>query len=99
MNISHTVNSPDSFTGDRWTASEDFPNIPLALNRPYLYWTIGATPAEEWSKAVAADRVAQDIPANHMGNFVPDFEPTVHAATTAATAAVLTYLGTTTEVK
>ncbi len=86
------VFGPASYTGDRWTASEDFPNIPLALNSPYLYWTIGATPVEQWTAAVAADRVSQDIPANHMGNFVPDFEPTVHAATTAAAAAVLSYL-------
>ncbi|GAB3590378.1 putative hydrolase YxeP [Corynebacterium faecale] len=89
------VFGPASFTGDRWTASEDFPNIPMALNSPYLYWTIGATPAGDWARAVAADRVAQDVPANHMGDFVPDFEPTVSAATTAAAAAVLTYLGAT----
>lgn len=93
--VRHTFNAvfgEDSFTGDRWTASEDFPAIPRALNSPYLYWTVGATPREQWETAVATDRVAQDIPGNHMGNFVPDYQPTVDAATRAAAAAVLTYL-------
>lgn len=82
----------DSLDAQRWTASEDFPSIPKAFNSPYLYWTVGVTPREQWNQAVEKDRVALDIPSNHMGNFLPDYQPTMTAATNAAAAAVLTYL-------
>lgn len=82
----------DSVDAVRWTASEDFSNIPRALGSPYVYWTVGATPRDQWNAAVAADRVVEDIPSNHMSTFLPDFTPTVNASTTAAAAAVLTYL-------
>nr|WP_240394056.1 amidohydrolase [Corynebacterium lactis] len=82
----------DSVDATAWTASEDFSNIPRALGSPYVYWTVGATPRDQWAAAVAADRVVEDIPSNHMPNFLPDFEPTVHASTAAAASAVLAYL-------
>ncbi|OKX81050.1 amidohydrolase [Corynebacterium glutamicum] len=84
----------DSIDAYRWTASEDFPSIPKAFNSPYLYWTIGVTPRDQWTEAVERDRVALDVPANHMGDFLPDYAPTMSAATRAAAAALLTYLGT-----
>lgn len=83
----------DSTTAKPWTASEDFPNLPEAFGAPYLFWTVGATPRAMWDKAVAADNVEATIPVNHMGTFLPDFEPTVAACTKAAATAVLTYLG------
>lgn len=82
----------DSIDAVRWTASEDFSTIPRGLGSPYVYWTVGATPRDQWNAAVAADRVVEDIPSNHMSTFLPDFTPTVNASTTAAAAAVLTYL-------
>lgn len=82
----------DSVDATAWTASEDFSNIPRALGSPYVYWTVGATPRDQWNAAVAADRVVEDIPSNHMSTFLPDFTPTVDASTKAAAAAVLTYL-------
>lgn len=82
----------DSRTAERWTASEDYASIPDSLGSPYLYWTVGVTPREQWDRAVAADRVALDIPANHMGTFIPDYDPTMNAATKAGATAVLTYL-------
>lgn len=82
----------DSVDAEAWTASEDFSNIPRALGSPYVYWTVGATPRTQWKAAVAADRVVQDVPANHMSTFLPDFEPTARSATSAAAAAVLAYL-------
>lgn len=88
----------DSVLGDNsadalpWTASEDFSNIPRALGSPYVYWTVGATPRKQWEAAVAADRVVEDIPSNHMPTFLPDFVPTAQSTTSAAAAAVLAYL-------
>ncbi|MEJ5920662.1 amidohydrolase [Corynebacterium sp. H78] len=82
----------DSIDATAWTASEDFADIPRGLGSPYVYWTVGATPREQWDNAVKADRVVEDIPSNHMSTFIPDYEPTVAAATTAAAAAVLATL-------
>jgi Metal-dependent amidase/aminoacylase/carboxypeptidase len=93
--VRHTFNAvfgDDSLTASRWTASEDFPAIPQAFNAPYLFWTVGVTPRHQWDAAVASDRVALDIPGNHMGDFLPDYVPTVRASTRAAAAAALTYL-------
>ncbi|MCT1627533.1 amidohydrolase [Corynebacterium sanguinis] len=82
----------DSVNAPRKTVSEDFPFIPMAFGVPYFFWLIGCTPREQWDVAVAADRVAEDVPVNHMANFLPEYEPTINAATRAAAAAVLTYL-------
>lgn len=87
------VFGPDSFTAKPWTASEDFSNLPDAFGAPYLFWTVGATPREQWEAAVAADAVETTVPVNHMSTFLPDFHPTVAACTKAAATAVLTYLG------
>ncbi|WP_407926290.1 amidohydrolase [Corynebacterium hindlerae] len=82
----------DSLDGSPWTASEDFSQVPRAFGAPYLYWMVGATPRPQWEAAVAANRVVEDIPSNHMSTFLPDFTPTVTAATRAACTAVLSYL-------
>lgn len=82
----------ESAEADRKTVSEDFPVIPLAFDVPYFYWVIGCTPKAQWDEAVAANRVAEDIPVNHMPTFLPDYAPTVKAATNAGLTAVLTYL-------
>ena len=82
----------DSVNAARKTVSEDFPVLPQAFGVPYFFWLIGCTPQEQWDKAVAADRVEQDIPVNHMATFLPEYEPTIKAATNAGLAAVLTYL-------
>ena len=42
--------------------------------------------------AVAADRILEDVPSNHMSTFLPDYEPTVDATTRSAAAAVLACL-------
>ena len=86
------VFGPDSVDSEPSTVSEDFPNIPLAFGVPYIFWLIGSTPRTVWDKAVAENRVITDVPVNHMPTFLPEYEPTVYAATNAAAAAVLTYL-------
>lgn len=75
----------DSVTAERWTASEDFPEIPKAFGSPYMFWTVGVTPAEQWDAGGV-------IPGNHSPEFAP--APSFLATTTnAATAALLSYLG------
>ena len=82
----------DSVTSDPKTVSEDFPIIGQTFGAPYLFWLIGCTPRDVWDRAVEEDRVAEDVPVNHMPNFLPDYEPTISAATRSAAVAVLTYL-------
>ena len=82
----------DSVTSDPKTVSEDFPIIGQTFGAPYLFWLIGCTARDVWDRAVAEDRVAEDVPVNHMPNFLPDYEPTISAATRSAAVAVLTYL-------
>lgn len=84
----------DSFTGDPWTASEDFSAIPDAFGAPYLYWTIGATPRALWEEAMAQGAVENLVPANHMPTFLPDFHPVLSSSIRAAVTAVWSYLGT-----
>lgn len=75
----------------RWTASEDFSEIPRHFGVPYEFLLTGCTDQDVWDAAVAADRVAQDVPGNHSPQFLPA-PGTVDIATQAATAAVLAYL-------
>lgn len=79
----------DSADCSPWTASEDFSDIPRALGSPYVYWLVGATPRAQWAAAAAAGRELEDVPANHMATFLPDYAPTAASATTAAAAAAL----------
>lgn len=81
-----------SVDATRTTVSEDFANIPRAFGVPYLYWVVGCTPQELWDRAVAENRVKEDVPVNHMNTFLPEYAPTVAATTKAAAAGVLTYL-------
>ncbi|PLW00569.1 carboxypeptidase [Corynebacterium ulcerans] len=91
-NFDHVFGA-DSRTASQWTASEDFSNIPMAFNSPYLFWTVGATPRDQWEDAEQRGTIESDIPVNHMGSFLPDYAPTVTSATHATVTAVLTYLG------
>ncbi|HHU67286.1 amidohydrolase [Corynebacterium sp.] len=83
----------ESVDAQRTTVSEDFANIPKAFGVPYLYWVVGCTPQDLWDRAVAENRVKEDVPVNHMNTFLPEYGPTVSATTRAATAGVLAYLG------
>ncbi|MGD7000947.1 amidohydrolase [Corynebacterium halotolerans] len=83
----------DSVDARRTTVSEDFSNLARAFGSPYLFWVVGCTPQEQWDRAVAENRVELDVPVNHMSTFLPEYEPTVDAATKAGATAVLTYLG------
>ena len=87
------VFGPESVDARRTTVSEDFATITRAFGVPYMYWVVGCTPRELWDRAVAENRVKEDVPVNHMNTFLPEYGPTVAATTKAATAGVLAYLG------
>jgi hippurate hydrolase len=86
------------FFGDRagpmgqQTASEDFSDIPAALDVPYTYWGLGGIDAETYRAAADAGRVAQDIPVNHSPVFAPVIQPTLDAGTQALVVAALAWL-------
>ncbi|MDU6479714.1 MAG: amidohydrolase, partial [Corynebacterium kroppenstedtii] len=75
-----------SIDAERWTASEDFSEIPRHFDVPYLFWTAGITPDEQWEK-----RDETPVPANHMATFLPDLS-TISSTTKAAAAAPLSFL-------
>jgi amidohydrolase len=87
-----------SFFGDRaaqlpaQSASEDFSDIPKAIEAPYTYWGIGGIDAEVYRTAMKADRVTQDIPVNHSSYFSPVIQPTLDTGTQALTVAALAWL-------
>lgn len=74
------------------TASEDFSDLPNALNIPYTYWGIGGIDAEVYRRAEAAGRIAQDIPTNHSPTFAPALQPTLDTGTQALVTAALAWL-------
>ncbi|HIW95535.1 MAG TPA: amidohydrolase [Candidatus Corynebacterium gallistercoris] len=76
-----------SITAERWTASEDFSEIPRHFGVPYLFWTVGATSPALWNSG-------DPVPGNHSGDFAPTQEA-LEAATDAAIAASMSYLLTT----
>lgn len=103
-----TVNDPgvtgrvraafDEFFGDRSSelplqaASEDFSDIPTALETPYCYWGIGGVDPDTYRTAVEAGRVSEDIPVNHSPTFAPVIQPTLDTGTQAMTVAALAWL-------
>jgi amidohydrolase len=78
------------------SASEDFSDIPVALNAPYTYWGLGGIDPDIYHTAEEAGRVAQDIPVNHSPYFAPVIQPTLDTGTQALVVAALAYLGTST---
>jgi amidohydrolase len=74
------------------SASEDFSDIPAALNIPYTYWFIGGIDSEVYDAAEAAGRIAQDIPVNHSARFAPVIQPTLDTGTEALVVAALAWL-------
>jgi hippurate hydrolase len=77
------------------SASEDFSDIPKALDVPYTYWGIGGIDPDAYAAASAAGRVAQDVPVNHAPTFAPVIQPTLDTGTQAMVVAALAWLATT----
>ncbi|GAB3807161.1 M20 family metallopeptidase [Humibacter antri] len=80
---------------DLQTASEDFSDLPEALDIPYCYWGLGGADPAEWDKAVQEHRVLEDIPVNHSPKFLPVMQPTLRTGTEALVAATMAYVGST----
>src|SRR4051794_15146000 len=74
------------------SASEDFSDIPTALDVPYTYWFIGGIDADVYDAAEKAGRIAQDIPVNHSAHFAPVIQPTLDTGTQALVVGALAQL-------
>ena len=89
-----------AFFGDRagelpaQSASEDFSDLPTAIETPYTYWGIGGIDPDTYRAAADAGSVARDIPVNHSATFAPVIQPTLDTGTQAIVAAALAWLGT-----
>lgn len=87
-----------AFFGDRCqlmpeqTASEDFSEIPAALDVPYTYWGLGGIDAATYQKAAESGRIDQDIPVNHSPTFAPVIQPTLDTGTETLVVAALAWL-------
>ncbi|MCL2555295.1 MAG: amidohydrolase [Actinomycetia bacterium] len=79
-------------TVDLQTASEDFSDIPRALDTPFCYWAIGGTDPDRYAEAERNGTVDRDIPVNHSPTFAPVLQPTLDTGITALTVAALTWL-------
>lgn len=75
------------------TASEDFSDIPDALQIPYSYWGIGGIDPHTYEQARAAGTIAATIPVNHSATFAPVLQPTLDTGTSALVVATLAWLG------
>jgi hippurate hydrolase len=74
------------------SASEDFSDIPFALDAAYTYWGVGGTDPQAYAAAEAAGRIGSDIPVNHSPHFAPVAQPTLDTGTQALIVAALAYL-------
>ncbi|MGG2462459.1 amidohydrolase [Streptomyces sp. RGM 3693] len=74
------------------TGSEDAGLLATAAEAPLYYWWLGGWDPDEFRTALAAGRLAQDIPSNHSPQFVPVARPTLTMGVQALTAAALTRL-------
>ncbi|MFF8312579.1 amidohydrolase [Streptomyces lydicus] len=75
------------------TGSEDAGLLATAAGAPLYYWWLGGWDPEEFRTALAAGRLAQDIPSNHSPRFVPVPRPTLTMGVQALTAGALNQLG------
>jgi hippurate hydrolase len=75
------------------SASEDFSDIPAALDIPYTYWGIGGTDPAVYAAAEREGRIDQDVPVNPSAGFAPVIQPTLDTGTAALVVSALAWLG------
>lgn len=73
-------------------ASEDFSDIPNALEVPYSYWGVGGIDADTYRVAENAGTINHDIPVNHSPDFAPVIQPTLETGTQALVVAAAVWL-------
>lgn len=61
---------------------------------PSVFWYVGGTDPEVYRAALAAGRVAQDVPTNHNPKFAPAVHPTLETGVQAMVVAALDALST-----
>ncbi|MFF4604435.1 amidohydrolase [Streptomyces sp. NPDC001339] len=74
------------------TGSEDAGLLAAAAGAPLYYWWLGGWEPDAFRTALAAGRLAQDIPSNHSPHFAPVVRPTLTMGVEALTAAALNQL-------
>ena len=60
------------------SASEDFGSFGAGWHAPSVFWFVGGTDADDYSKAKAANRL-NEIPTNHNPRFLPVMHPTLES--------------------
>jgi amidohydrolase len=73
--------------------SEDFGSFGREWGVPSVFWYVGGTDPELYSRAQAAGRIDEDVPTNHSSKFAPVLHPTIEAGVQTLTTATLSYLG------
>ena len=73
------------------TASEDFGCFGSEWHAPAVFWFVGGTDPEVYSKAKAAGKVGE-IPTNHNPAFAPVIHPTLQAGVEAIVVAAQSWL-------
>ncbi|MEU9500324.1 amidohydrolase [Streptomyces sp. NPDC048196] len=81
------------FAYDPATGSEDAGLLATAAGAPLYYWWLGGWDPDAFRTALAAGRLAQDIPSNHSPHFAPVVRPTLTMGVEALTVAALNQLG------
>ncbi|KAI0113744.1 hypothetical protein GGR51DRAFT_23055 [Nemania sp. FL0031] len=76
---------------EKLAGSEDFPNLALGNNAPYVIWFWGATAVEKYDKAVQ-DKTLDSLPQIHSAEFCPSIRPTLEVGLRAMSLAALSYL-------
>ena len=73
-------------------ASEDFGSFGTEWDAPSVFWYVGGTDPDHYSKARQAGRISQDIPTNHSPNFAPVIHPTLETGVEAMVLAARAWL-------
>jgi amidohydrolase len=78
---------------DPLPVSEDFGLFGQEWKVPSVFWYVGGTDPDLYSRAAHAGRIAQEIPTNHSSKFAPVLHPTLETGVQTLTTASLSYLG------
>ena len=73
------------------TASEDFGSFGTEWQVPSIFWFVGGTDPETYSKAKNSGTIA-DLPTNHNPGFAPTIHPTLEAGVEALVVASQAWL-------
>ena len=72
-----------------YSASEDFGSFGTEWGVPSVFWYVGGTDRDLYTRAQEAGRIAEDIPTNHNPRFAPVIHPTLETGIEAMTTAAL----------